>query len=244
MARYVLIHGAWHWGGCWLKVANLLAAARARSCHARQHGARLRRHRGVRRHRHGHLHPAAREAPAGADEPAVLVGHSMGGASATYLVEHFPERIATVAYLAAFMCPAGKSPLDYIALHAQNPAGAQLFEIVTPTERGAELDASDPAKLKAVFYADCTDHDVDVARRNIIPLNPPAPFGYAAEAPPETSGVRRVYIECLRDAAIPIDEQRRMQADVPGAEIVTLDASHSPFFSMPEWVAEVLLALA
>ena len=244
MARYVLIHGAWHWGGCWLKVANLLAAQGhvVAMPDSTGHGFDATEASGVTDM--ATYTRAARKALLAADEPVVLVGHSMGGATATYLVEQLPERIATVVYLSAFMCPAGKTPLDYIALHAQNPAGAQLFEIVTPTERGAALDASDPAKLKAVFYGDCSDHDVDIARRNIIPLNPPAPFGYAAAAPPEESGLPRVYIECLRDAAIPIDEQRRMQTDVPGARIVTLDAGHSPFFSMPERVAEVLLALA
>ncbi|MPT23602.1 MAG: hypothetical protein E2577_11695 [Starkeya sp.] len=53
--------------------------------------------------------------------------------------------------------------------------------------------------------------------------------------------LRRHYVECLRDRGLPLAVQREMQAAVPGAHIHALDTGHSPFFSAPEAVAELLL---
>ena len=53
----------------------------------------------------------------------------------------------------------------------------------------------------------------------------------------------RHYVECLEDRAIAIADQRAMRAKTPCA-VHTLPASHSPFYSMPERLVEVLLQTA
>jgi pimeloyl-ACP methyl ester carboxylesterase len=59
---------------------------------------------------------------------------------------------------------------------------------------------------------------------------------------PERFGsLPRTYVECTQDRTIPIASQRRMQALVPGAHVVTLPADHSPFFSMPDRLADALI---
>ena len=56
--------------------------------------------------------------------------------------------------------------------------------------------------------------------------------------------VPRAYIECLRDKAVSIELQRLMQADLPCRFVRTLDCDHSPFYSAPTDLVEVLCQLA
>jgi len=56
--------------------------------------------------------------------------------------------------------------------------------------------------------------------------------------------VKRAYIECLQDNAVPIELQRKMQSELPCRPVVTLDTDHSPFFSAPAALAGALLDIA
>jgi hypothetical protein len=70
------------------------------------------------------------------------------------------------------------------------------------------------------------------------------PFGTPSAVTPGRFGsLRRVYIECTADRAIPIAIQRQMQADSPGTEVLSLETSHSPFFSAPAKLAALLAGL-
>lgn len=50
----------------------------------------------------------------------------------------------------------------------------------------------------------------------------------------------RVYIECREDRAVTPTLQRRMVSDSPGTHVLSLDSSHSPFFSQPERLGALL----
>ena len=58
-------------------------------------------------------------------------------------------------------------------------------------------------------------------------------------APGRFGRVPRHYVECTQDRAIDIATQRAMHAKMP-CTVHTLDASHSPFFSMPDRLVDVL----
>ena len=166
-------------------------------------------------------------------EKVILLGHSMGGASCTYLGEQVPDRIATLVYLTAFLAPAGKTPNDYITAppFVTSPRTTELLQILAPTETGLRLNANDPALVKAAFYGDCSDHDIAIALHNNIPIQTFVPVVTPSATTPEKFGrLRRVFIECTEDKAIAIETQRQMQADSPGTEVVTMTTSHSPFF--------------
>ncbi len=61
--------------------------------------------------------------------------------------------------------------------------------------------------------------------------------------------VRRTYIVCTRDLALPPAVQTMFIAEADAAfpdnptSVVTLDASHSPFLSMPGDLAEIIVPL-
>jgi pimeloyl-ACP methyl ester carboxylesterase len=56
--------------------------------------------------------------------------------------------------------------------------------------------------------------------------------------------VKRGYIECTKDNAIPIMLQRKMQQALPCEPVVTLDTDHSPFFSAPDALCRALIAMS
>jgi len=243
MADFIFVHGSWHWGGCFQKVANALAI-RGHTVllpDLATHGydatpvgavADMAQYTG-----------SVRRLLATGKAPAIIVGHSMGGATCDYLGELMPERIRSLVYLAAFMCPSGACPDDYI--FAETNRGVPLAELVSRDARGIHLALDDLRKLKSAFYADCSDHDVAIAARNIIPITPAAPNTTPSKITAERFGrVRRIYIECADDRAITLATQRKMQQDVPGAERVSMAASHSPFFSQPEQLADILHSIA
>lgn len=93
------------------------------------------------------------------------------------------------------------------------------------------------------FYADRSPRDIAMAAANICPIISGVQYIAPSSITPHRFGcIPRVFIECTADRAIPIAMQRRMQADVPGATVMTLPTGHSPFFSAPERLAEFILA--
>ena len=66
--------------------------------------------------------------------------------------------------------------------------------------------------------------------------------------PLELSGryneVTRHYIRCNRDRVIPPDFQRILSRDWPEDRIHELNCGHSPFFSNPDELADILLRIA
>jgi pimeloyl-ACP methyl ester carboxylesterase len=240
----LMVHGSWHWGGCFQKIANLLAAKGypALTPDLTSHG----------------FDPAPYDSIANMEQyaapveeilqkaqaPIVLVGHSMGGVTLSYLGEKYPEKIRALIYLCAFMVPNGKRALDYVLLNEKIPQAAELFKIVSQVNegRGLKLDLTDRALVKAAFYGGCSDHDISIAANNLLAIQTTVPDSHISAVTAQRYGtLRRVYIECTDDKAIPIETQRRMIEEAPGAKVVTLQTSHSPFFSQPGALARVLM---
>jgi alpha-beta hydrolase superfamily lysophospholipase len=246
MTNFVLVHGAWHWGGCYAKLANalLLRGHNVAMPDLATHGfdptpvgtvADM-----------AQYTAPARQLIEASSEKVVLVGHSMGGATCTYLGEAMAEKIAALVYLTAFMVPNGKCPNDIIGApeNAGNPKAAELFQLLTPTEQGLQMDMTRPDLAKTAFYADCSDHDIAMSMKNILQIQSFVPFlTPSATTQARFGSLRRVYVECTEDRAIPIETQRSMQAMVPGGEVFTMATSHSPFYAAPEKLADYLSAL-
>ena len=73
---------------------------------------------------------------------------------------------------------------------------------------------------------------------------PMAVFGTPLRLSEDRFGkVPRAYIECLRDNAVPIALQRRMQSRLPCSAVFTIDTDHCPFFSSPGGVAKTIHTL-
>ena len=238
MARFVLVHGAWHGAWCWDGIAEDLRAAghEVDALDLPGHGSDTTPHEQVTLD----LYAQRIAAAVGDDgEPVVLAGHSMGGMAITQAAELRPERTAKLVYVTAFLPKDGES-LQYLASLPENPDDKVMAncEIRPP-------DAILPDwAAKAAFYNRCTDEDAAAAisRLNPQPLPPLAtPVQITAE---RAGSVERHYVACAADAAIPIALQRRMSSESPCANVTELDCDQSPFLSAREGLRDALLALA
>jgi len=234
LSTFVLVHGAWHGGWCWEKVVPALEKQGHRACapDLPAHGDDRSPPASVTLDRY-----AARvcDVIGEATEPVVLVGHSMGGAVISRAAELAPERIRKLVYLAALV-PRDGEPI------AALPVAPELLAAMCPSEDGTTTTLPE-AQLRELFYADCSDGDIERAARRLCG-QPVAVLLETVELSDARFGaVPRVYIECLRDRAIPIEEQRRMNGARRFQTVHRLEASHSPFFSMPDSLSELLVRL-
>ena len=56
--------------------------------------------------------------------------------------------------------------------------------------------------------------------------------------------VPRYYIECTEDRAITPWLQEKMLAEMPCLEVYKLPSGHSPFFSMPDKLTDIILKIS
>lgn len=99
------------------------------------------------------------------------------------------------------------------------------------------------AALREVFYGRCSDEDIALAGLLLAP-EAMAPSSTPISISDSKFGrVSRVYIECLRDKAIPPALQKKMYTALPCQKVISMDTDHSPFFSAPEALVTHLLSL-
>jgi len=240
-----MVHAAFHWGGCFGKVANLIAQQGypVAMPDNRSHGYDPKPYSAVKDM--ADYCAQAEHIVATAKSAVVLLGHSLGGVTLSYLGEKYPHKIRRLIYLSAIMCPNGESVLSFMA--ANKNAGLEqppIFDEKGPPD-GVTLKVAEPDLVRSVFFNDCSDHDVKVALANLSPVNPIAPFIRTTEITRNRFGsIPYAYIDCSEDHAVPAALQRKFQADVPGAVRLSLARSHSPFLSQPGALAKHIVQLA
>lgn len=186
----------------------------------------------------------------------VLVGHSLGGVTISAVAEAVPDRLRAVVYLTAFMLPPAMPAIAMIQHETMASALAPSLFCADPGVVGAlrinpmAEDAGYVSRLRETFYGDLSDADFAEIRAS---LHCDEPAGVAVTPSPVTSGrfgtVRRHYVRCLADRAIPLSGQDFMIAALDSAvggetEVHTLESSHSPFFSTPGDLAGILKLIA
>jgi pimeloyl-ACP methyl ester carboxylesterase len=237
MATYVLIHGAWHGGWCWDKVVPLLRKKghKVEAPDLPGHGKDKTPIREV--SLQGYADRVCKVLDA-QSEPVILLGHSMGGIVISQTAEYRPEKIKSLVYLTAFLLQNGEFLLQV--------GGGDTEALVLPNLVMAEDQSFATVKeeaIKQVFYGDCSDEDVARAKKLLVP-QAAAPFGTPINITEKNFGrIPRVYIECLRDRAISPSVQKKMYETLPCRKVVSMDTSHSPFFSAPEALVDHLVSL-
>ena len=234
-ATVVLIHGAWHGAWCWDRVVPRLEAEGITTIAVDLPG-------------HGastdplgdlYTHSAfVRELLATIDGPVVLCGHSYGGAviseaaAGTHSVRH-------LVYLCAIVPDVGEALAAVMAGDvAPQPGRSELTAAMQRHDDGTmtvDLDAAVP-----VFYDDCAQVDVDAARKQLC-AHSAASFGQPLRAA-AWHDIPSTYVVCTDDRAIQPEFQRALATRTTTA--VEWPTSHSPFFSRPDLVADLLAGLA
>lgn len=238
MSTYILVHGAYHGAWCYAKVVPLLEAAGHTVVAVDLPG-------------HGD-NPVPRDQITLAayvdhvcgvvdaqSEPVILVGHSLGGMTISQVAEERSDQIKTLVFLTAMMPQDGESRADVSVRVGENSTVAQAR---VPTDDGLASTVRDEM-IKPLFYGDCSDDDIATAKANLVPQASEVIAAKVRLTDANYGGVPRVFIECLQDGAIPIGTQRQMIAGAPCQRVLTMDTSHSPFFSAPQELADNLLSL-
>jgi pimeloyl-ACP methyl ester carboxylesterase len=178
----------------------------------------------------------------------------MGGTVLTRAAQQAPELVAHAVYLAAFMPASGVPAVKYVQL-PENAGDLVMPSLrADPAATGAlrldtsSADADYRQQLRNAFYGDVGPVIADAA---IALLTPDAPAGISMGATTLThdgwGAVPRTYVTCARDIAIRPALQQRFIADAAFPQnptrVVPLDASHSPFLSMPGQVADIVRKL-
>jgi pimeloyl-ACP methyl ester carboxylesterase len=237
MATFVLIHGAWHGGWCWERIAPLLVWEDHRVLAPDLPGM------GTDRRKHGSdplgdWADFVAELAISAVEPVILVGHSLGGVVISEVAERVPDAVDRLVYLTAFLLRSGQSLADV----------ANRYPDVGPAKalRPAEVEGDvivDPHQAIGIFYNEMSPEDARAAVDRLV-AQPLAAFTRPVALTPERFGrVRRAYVEATHDRAISLEMQRDMQAALPCAPVITLQCDHSPFYSAVPELTEALLSL-
>jgi pimeloyl-ACP methyl ester carboxylesterase len=219
----VLVHGAWHGPWTWEKVENELTAAgwQVRTVDlpsvVQKDGQRF------------GLHDDAqviRQRIADIDGPVVIVAHSYGGVATSEGATDLPN-VRGIVYLAAFQLDIGESVLS-------------ACDNKPPEWWNIHGDTITPRMAREVFYADLTREESDRAISHLRPQSLAAFTETLKAAAWQT--VPSTYVVCEQDRAIPVAAQELMSARA--ANTLRLSSSHSPFLSMPDDVARLIVDVA
>jgi pimeloyl-ACP methyl ester carboxylesterase len=192
----------------------------------------------------------------GRGQPVTVIAHSMGGTVLTRVAQRSPQLVAHAVYLAAFM-PASDTPAGVYMTAPENDGQlvASVLQADLLVTGALRLDpgSNDLAYrigLRRTFFGDVEPAIADAA---IGLLTPDAPAKIALGETSLTAdgwgAVPRTYVVCSRDMAVRPPLQNRFIRDADAAfpnnptSVVTLDASHSPFLSMPRQVADIVTQL-
>ena len=160
----------------------------------------------------------------------VLVGHSYGGNVIT-VAGHDHPAVKHLVYLTAFVPLETDSGVDLILSMPGDLSGPDVLVVDDTFTSVVNERFVGPA-----FYGDCSAEDRAAAAAQLQPQNmislTQAPGVAAWASTPST------FVVCTLDKAI-VPELQRMMAERT-THSVEIEASHSPFWSQPDAVADVL----
>lgn len=230
MPEFLLIHGSCHGAWCWRDVIPELEALghRARAIDLPSHG--------------DDNTPIAqvtldmyRDAILDAiDAPVVLVGHSMAGFPIAAAAQKSPEKIERLINLCAYAPFSGHSLIEMRKMAARQP----LMDAIEKSEDGLSW-LPILSKARATFYHDCSDEAVAFATERIVP-QAIAPQATPLELGRNYESVAKSYIRCSDDRTIPPEFQSIMAERFAPKDRYEMATSHSPFFSDPIGLAQLL----
>ncbi|WP_217544920.1 alpha/beta fold hydrolase [Streptomyces sp. GbtcB6] len=176
---------------------------------------------------------ATRQVLDGLDGPAVLVGHSYGGAVITEAGHH--PGVAALVYIAAFAPDKGESVGTLVA----DPApGAPVPPILPPADGFLALDRE---RFAASFAADLPAAQAAFMADSQVPWGVEALGGTVSE--PAWRTRPSWYLVAADDRMIPPPVQRSM-AERAGATVTETPGSHAVYVSRPASVAAVITQAA
>ncbi|MEM8701233.1 MAG: alpha/beta fold hydrolase [Pseudomonadota bacterium] len=228
---FVLVHGVWHGGWCWSRVADILRARGHRVTAPTQTGL------GERSHLlsseitiQTFVEDIVRHLEFNDLKDVVLVGHSFGGIPITGAADVVPTRIARLIYLDAIMLDTGET---WMGLLPEDMAKDRK-RLAQETSGGLSLPPA-PAESFGVTRPE----DIAFVQPRLTP-HPFRTFTTALDLKnPVGNGLPAAYISCTdpayRPAGVALDRARKL--GWPVAEIAT---GHDAMVTEPRALADLL----
>lgn len=235
MAAFVLVHGAWHGGWCWARVAPLLRAKGHQVFCPTLTGLGERAHLlGRQVDMSTHIEDVAGVLEAEELRDVVLCGHSYGGMVITGVAVRCKDRIRQLVYLDSAVVEDGESwsSAHSPQLQAERRRLAEASGGVSmPVPRAEVFGLRDPGDLEWV-------------QRRLTP-QPFAPYDQKLHwGGPVGNGLPKVYVDCtdpVYAGLTPVKDRLRGQ---PGWPFIELRTGHDAMVSAPEETARLLLEYA
>ena len=232
----MLVHGAWHGGWCWRRVADRLGAAGHRVFCPTLTGLGERAHLLTREvNLTTHITDVVGLLEAEELEQVVLVGHSYGGIVITGVAAKAKARLRQLVYLDSAIVEDGATW-----------ASIGLPEIVAERRRAAQ-EWSGGVSLpvpKAEVFGLLDPADIAWVQRRMTPQ----PFG-GYEQPmrwggPVGNGLPKLYVDCTDPAYAGLNPVKERYRGKPGWPFAELKTGHDAMVSAPAQTAQLLLQFA
>lgn len=164
----------------------------------------------------------------------IVVGHSWGGYPVSAAAEAAPDALRGLIFICAYVPQDGLSMIDMRKRAPQQLIG----DAVEVSADGLSYSVL-PDRVHSLFYHDCPPEVVTYALARLCPqaIQPqdtPLPTGN------NFAGVPKAYISATDDRTVPTEYQAVMSECAEPELRLTIDSSHSPFFSHPETLAHLI----
>ena len=234
---FLLVHGAFHGGWAWRRVADRLRVAGHPVFTPTLTGMGERAHLiGSNVNLETHIADVVSVIENEELENVVLVGHSYAGIVVSGVADRINEKIDQLVYFDAVLPENGKSWSDF-----------NTPEVVA--QRRAEVAQKGNGFRWAVEqspagYGITDDLEAAWLRRRFSHFPFEAYLQPLRFQGPGTGTLRKTYINCTQPALRPIDQFRARAIADPAYRVVELAAGHDGMVNKPREVAEILLGLA
>lgn len=236
MATFILVHGAWHGAWCWECVIPLLQASNHQVFAPDLPGHGADKTPLMKITLKSYLE-CIQHLVESATEEVILVGHSMAGIIISQVAENKAEKIKKLIYIAAFL-PQNGGSLFSLA-QQQGPTPFSTLMRAEPHENAFYFPSE---HVKAFAYHQCDEERVAQVKQRLC-VEPLIPLATTVKLNEAFEQIPKLYIECEADQAVSLDLQRKMHQTTP-CQVVSLPTDHSPFYSAPHALTDLLLAAA
>lgn len=172
-------------------------------------------------------------------EPAVLIGHSMGGVVVTQAADDFVANggeLDQVIYCTAFLPRNGQSLMMLTHMPEGEGDAVQANLVVT----GEPPMGTFPAEAaQAALFNETPIEMLKTMPQTAIESQPIIPFTNPVNITDDRS-IKRRYIFATKDRAIPLPLQKRMATETKIDAVAELDSDHMPYYSRQEQLIEII----
>ena len=233
MANFVLVHGAWHGGWCWVRVAHQLRLYGHRVVTPTLTGLGDRAHL-LTRDINLDTHIADVVATIEAEElqNVVLCGHSYGGCVITGVADRVAQRLSALVYLDAFLPENGQCMIDMVPSKSAAAMGGLVVE------KGDGWKA--PPRNAASFQVATAEDQAWVDRRCV-----PHPFATMTQ-PIRLTGAgqsvpTKVYIKAAKYDTSPFGPFAKQTKEDPSWRYEEIECGHDVMIDAPDELTDALI---